>query len=130
MAVAPFIAVAMVLCAYRLTQFFVYDSLIGFSPEAGSKMSDRIDRFAYWPNLNSPLRAETDGPPGSDRSFFRGKLGDLLTCPWCLGFHLSWITYLAFVIPLGAWSGTPLLVHLASVFAVAGAQGFLQSHTG
>ena len=115
--------------AYRLTQFFVFDSLIGFSPESGSSMSSKVDRFAYYPDLDSEHRRDDDGPPGADRSFLRGKIGDLLTCPWCLGFWISVACYLGFFISTGAWPEYPLAVHFIAAFAVAGGQGFLNAHT-
>lgn len=103
--------------AYRLTQFFVYDSLIGGNPESGSKQSVRLDRFAY------------DSETGQDRSFLRGKVGDLLTCPWCLGFWLSAASYLLFVAATDRWTGTAVVVHGLTIFSIAGLQGFLNSHT-
>lgn len=100
--------------SYRITRFFVFDSLIGAHPESGSKQSARVDSFAY-------------NHDGSNRNFVRGKIGDLLTCPWCLGFWISAACYLALVISTGGWAGVPLVVHLLGVFAVAGGQGFLNS---
>lgn len=100
--------------AYRFTQFFIYDSIWGGHPDSGSNRSVRVDKFAY--TLE-----------GVDRSFVRGKIGDLLTCPWCLGFWLSAFTYVAFVVSMGLWVGTPLVVHFLTVFAVAGGQGLLNS---
>lgn len=102
--------------AFRFTQFFVFDSLMGFNPESGSKMSNRLDGFAY-------------NKDGSNRSYVRGKIGDLLTCPWCLGFWLSTATYLLFVISTHSWSSTPILGHVLGAFAVAGGQGFLNEQT-
>lgn len=63
---------------------------------------------------------------GHPRSFWRGKLGDLLTCGFCLGF---WLT-------AGAWAAwawlvelhlpgdglRPVVGHLLLVFAAAGVQ--------
>lgn len=103
-----------VLASYRLTRFFVKDSLIGFGPDSGSQVSVRIDRFAYTED-------------GSDRTWLRGKVGDLLTCVWCLGFWISAATYTATAVALGEWSGQPLVWHGMVMFAVAGGQGFLSS---
>lgn len=102
--------------AFRFTQFFIYDSLMGFNPESGSKMSARLDEFAY----------DTEG---RDRGYVRGKIGDLLICPWCLGFWLSAITYFTFVLAADRFSGYALALHVLGVFAVAGGQGFLSSRT-
>lgn len=103
--------VILILAAYRITRFFVEDSLIGAGPDSGSRFSIAVDRFAYDQN-------------GSDRSFLRGKIGDLLTCTWCLGFHVSWVT-----VSLWLWTapwdlGTQGWLY---VFAVAGGQGFMNS---
>lgn len=109
--------VVLILAAYRITRFLVRDSLIGFGPDSGSAMSVRVDRFAY------------DGD-GNDRSFWRGKVGDLLTCVWCLGFWVSAIVYVAYAVAVGEWAGTPLVAHGVAVFAVAGGQGFISSRLG
>jgi hypothetical protein len=106
--------VVVVLAAYRLTRFFVKDSLIGFSPESGSSMSMRLDRFAY-------------AEDGTDRTWLRGKIGDLLTCVWCLGFWISAAVYTTAAVALGTWQDQPLVVNGLIVFAVAGAQGLLSS---
>lgn len=103
-----------VLAAYRITRFLVKDSLIGFGPDSGSKTSVRLDRWAY-------------NEDGGDRSFLRGKVGDLLTCVWCLGFWVSAIVYVAAVVSLGEWDSIPLVWHGIAIFAVAGGQGFLSS---
>jgi hypothetical protein len=103
-----------VLASYRITRFFVKDSLIGFGPDSGSKVSVRLDQWAY----------DNDG---ADRTFVRGKVGDLLTCVWCLGFWVSAVVYTAAAVALGEWGGQPLAFHGIAVFAVAGGQGFLSS---
>lgn len=103
-----------VLAAYRITRFFVKDSLIGFGPDSGSAVSVKLDKWAY-------------NDDGTDRSFLRGKAGDLLTCIWCLGFWVSLIVYVAAVVSLGEWNSLPLVWHGIIVFAVAGGQGFLSS---
>ena len=110
----PFQYAVVILAAYRLTRFFVKDSLIGFGPDSGSKVSVRLDRWAY-------------NEDGGDRSFLRGKVGDLLTCVWCLGFWISAATYTAASVALGVWSDQPLIWHGVAIFAVAGGQGFLSS---
>lgn len=106
--------VVVVLAAYRITRFFVKDSLIGFGPDSGSKVSSRLDKWAY-------------NDDGTDRSFLRGKVGDLLTCTWCLGFWVSLIVYVVAAVSLGEWASQPLAFHGVAIFAVAGGQGFLSS---
>jgi len=122
--------VVLALAAYRITRFLVRDSLIGFGPDSGSAMSVRVDRFAYF-------GAADDGPDGTDRSWLRGKIGDLVTCMWCLGFWVSAAVYLV-------WTGTAPVLEPAdwaraweawnltaqdvvAIFAVAGAQGYISS---
>lgn len=104
----------LVLASYRITRFFVKDSLIGFGPDSGSDVSVRLDRWAY-------------NDDGTDRSFWRGKAGDLLTCVWCLGFWVSTIVYVSAALALGEWDSQPLVWHGLMCFAVAGGQGFLSS---
>lgn len=110
----PFQYALVVLAAYRITRFLVKDSLIGFGPDSGSSVSVRLDRWAYTED-------------GADRSFLRGKVGDLLTCVWCLGFWVSAIVYVAATVSLGEWNSVPLVWHGIAIFAVAGGQGFLSS---
>jgi len=94
------------LASYRITRFIVFDSLIGADLGSGSRFSIWLTQFAY----NSD---------GTDRSWARGKIGDLLNCPWCTGFWVSvavtaWWVFL----PAGAlWFLVP--------WAVAGTQGLL-----
>lgn len=107
----PLAYVILILASYRITRFFVRDSLIGFSLDSESRMSERIDTFAYTSE-------------GENRSWLRGKTGDLLTCVWCLGFHVSWII-------LCGWTRTwPWHLGVQGwtiVFAIAGGAGFLSS---
>jgi hypothetical protein len=104
--------VVVVLAAYRLTRFVVKDSLLGRLPSKteprGSGFRRALDEFAY-------------DDRGEDRSLLRGKLGDLLTCTWCVGFWLS-------LVALWGWTEGGLVVQWVVVlWAVAGAQGYLSS---
>jgi len=109
--------VVLIAAAYRITRFFVIDSLIGFSTDSGSRMSVRIDAFAY-------------DTGGKDRNWWRGKVGDLLTCTFCLGFWISAVVYFAY---LGATVGidgienTAWALHVINVFAIAGGQAYFNS---
>lgn len=107
---------AVPLAAYRITRFFVWDSLIGMNPDTKTKMALRVDLWAY-------------DAEGRDRTWFRGKVGDLLGCPWCLGFWISMACYLAWIVPFGLWHDLPLLAHGLLAWAVSGVQGFLDSKT-
>ncbi len=70
-------AITVVLAAFRITRFFIYDSMVGANIESGSKFSQWLDGWAY----------TADGE--RDRTWFRGKVAGLLVCPWCLGFWIS-----------------------------------------
>ncbi|HUW00787.1 MAG TPA: DUF1360 domain-containing protein [Acidimicrobiales bacterium] len=115
--------VVLALAAYRITRFLLFDSLLGMGlvgKEFASPLAAKVDRFGY-------------DEEGNDRSWIRGKLSDLLTCPWCLGF---WISAAAYFSWLGATEGwdfivdTPLPVHGLVVFAIAAVQGYLNSRPG
>ena len=113
----PLEFIVICLAAFRLTRFFVKDSLLGFGPDSGSRLSVRVDRFAYYED-------------GTGRSWWREYVGDLLTCTWCLGFWISAGLYFAW---MGATVGASGIgdigwpIHLAVVFAIAGVQGYLNT---
>lgn len=102
---SPLELVLLTFAAYRMTRFLVFDQLMGFSLDSNSKLSRRLDVFCY--------RSD-----GADRSWLRGKLGDLLTCPYCLGFHVVWIGY---CIMVAAWPWAIGLQGWLEIWAVAGA---------
>ncbi len=112
MTVEPWEFALVALAAYRITRFIVVDSLLGRTASEdeprGSGLRLRLDQFAY-------------DDEGEDRSWLRGKVGDLLTCSWCLGFWVS-------VATLAAWTADVEWLRWAVTgFAVAGAQGFVAS---
>ncbi len=111
MSLEPLGFIIICLAAYRVTRFLVHDSLIGFGEDSGSRMSLRVDHFAYDNN-------------GEDRNWLRGKIGDLLTCTWCLGFHVSWLATCAWL-TLAPWELG--IRGWAIAWAAAGAQGFLNT---
>jgi len=102
----PWQFIIVALCAYRLTRFFVFDSMLGANLESHSKFSQWLDVFAY-------------NADGTDKSWVRGKFADLLVCPYCLGFWLS----------LGGWAawtwGPSWVPYVVTAWAVAGAQSML-----
>lgn len=79
MEIEPLAFLIVCLASFRITRFLVRDSLIGFAPESGSRFSVRLDRFAY-------------NDEGTGRSWWREYVGDLLTCPHCFSF---WVSYSA-----------------------------------
>lgn len=99
--------------AYRLTRFVVFDSLAGFNLESGSAMSRRLDVWAW--------TADGKERPGFG-GWLRDKVGNLLVCPYCVGFHVSWLL-LCFWVRVWPWDlGT---LGWVTAFAVAGAQSML-----
>jgi len=107
----PWEFVLVSLTAYRLTRFFVFDSLLGANLESRSKFSRRLDTWAW--------TAE-----GNDKGWVRGKVAGLLVCPFCLGFWISLAVVAAFSwaadIAFAGWVQLGVLV-----FAVAGLQSLL-----
>lgn len=103
----PVALLVVALAAFRLTRFFVYDSLVGSNLESGSRWGETLDRWAYTRD-------------GKDRGWLRGKVADLLTCPWCLGFWLS-------LGCVAVWAEFPGWRWVLVPWAVAGAQGILST---
>jgi len=129
--------IVLTLAAARLTRFFILDSLMGFGIDSHtgqfvSPLAEKIDRFAYTQGeIDDTGRVIEQG--GTDRSFLRGKIGDLLTCIFCLGFWISAACYFAFLGATIGWDGIidiPLAVHGVTVFAVAGGQAYFNSRDG
>lgn len=116
----------LIFAAYRITRFFVEDSLLGFGPNSESRMSVRVDRFAYFDETDEDVQ-NGERVDGEGRTWLREKVGDLLTCTYCLGFWISAAVYLSFVLATDSWDLAEPVVHGISVFAVAGGQGFLNS---
>ena len=108
----PYALLLVALAAYRITRFLVFDSLMGFNLESGSKMSRRLDVWAW--------TAEGQERPGAG-GWLRDKVGNLLVCPYCLGF---WIAAACWA----AWAWGPSWVQYVLVaWAAAGAQALLST---
>ena len=105
----PWQFVVVVLAAFRVVRFVVFDKLVGAHLESRSKFSRRLDTWAYDQN-------------GQDRSFVRGKVGDLLTCPWCIGFWISLAVWAAF------WWGPEWVQYATYAWAVAGAVALISAY--
>ena len=89
---APLIVelIVIALAAARITEFVLYDSLIGTHPSSRTKLQASFQRWAFGDDPE-----EWEITPLGDykgRSWFREKVYDLLTCHWCAGF---WITLAA-----------------------------------
>lgn len=88
--------------AYRATQLGVHDSILDGPRE----------RLAAWHARN------LDSKP-------RGFVIQLISCVYCLGFWLSGVTLLAYLLATGSWGDAAWLVHGIEWFAVAGVQALL-----
>lgn len=62
----------LVLVSYRVTRFLVLDSMVGFNVDSGSWLSEWLDAAAWGSSIWS-------------------RLVDFLSCPLCVGFHVSWV---------------------------------------
>lgn len=88
--------------AYRATQLGVHDTILDPARQ----------RLATW-HAN-----KVDSKP-------RGFLIQLVSCIYCLGFWLSGITLLVYLLATGRWDDAPVIVHGIEWFAVAGVQALL-----
>jgi hypothetical protein len=52
----------------------------------------------------------------------RGKIADLVSCPYCAGWWLSLVTYVAWTVGTGQVHHVPWLVHAVECWAVMGGQ--------
>lgn len=90
---SPFVFLLIVMCSFRLTRFFVYDSLVGGHLESGSHWSRWVDRKAFTAQ-------------GADKSWFWSKVATLCSCVFCAGFWCSLGT-LSLFLWLPPWQFTP-----------------------
>jgi hypothetical protein len=88
--------------AYRATQLGVHDTILDPGRE----------RLAAWQANNR------DSKP-------RAFLIQLISCIYCLGFWLSGVTLLAYLLATDSWNHAPWIVHGIEWFAVAGVQVLL-----
>lgn len=105
----PWVFVVMVLATVRLVHFILWDSLAGLSTDSNTRISRRLDAWAF----------DADG---HDRAWLRGKIGTGLTCMHCVG---GWIALA--VVCVVAWSPPWQLGVEGAVtwLAVWGAQAFV-----
>lgn len=112
--------------SYRITRFFVEDTLLGMGSHSqvengslvevpNSPLGEAVFRFAY------------NGEDGSNKGFIRGRIGDLLGCTFCLG---AWVSFSAWA--LWTWTlpwqvGVQFQQWWVCAFAVAGVQAYLNS---
>lgn len=111
----PWPLVLIAFACFRAVRFLIYDSLMGANLESGSKFSQALDRFAY-------SQGERGQPIGADRSWIRGKIGDLLNCLWCTGW---WVALAAVCVWARLWPWQLGVEGWYSVAAVAGLAALL-----
>jgi len=121
--------VLVVLAAYRITRFFVEDSLIGMgTTETVVSVAGKNREVVHVPN--SPLAEKIFNfayhEDGSDKGFFRARFGDLVGCSFCLGFWIS-CTVLALWTQSPPWTNPNPTTWVITAFAVAGGQAFISS---
>ncbi|WP_086859864.1 DUF1360 domain-containing protein [Streptomyces milbemycinicus] len=88
--------------SYRATQLGVHDSLLDGPRERGAAWHAN--------NLGSKPRA---------------FVMQLISCIYCLGFWLSGVTLLVYLLATDSWGNASWLVHGIEWFAVAGVQALL-----
>lgn len=119
--------VLLVGASYRITRFFVEDSLMGMgSFEELDLTTQKITNTANskWGQIVMDFCYKEGGT--EDKGFFRGKLGDLLGCYFCLGFWVS-CAVLALWTWSVPWNAESPQVWVLTAFAIAGGQAFIES---
>lgn len=100
------VVVLVALAAARVTRFVVLDDLL--EPWWRTRFLERFPQTR----------------PGEEPKW-RNKLGDLVSCGYCTGFHVSWaMVGVAHLVRLASW---PLKWDLVLVWAVAGVQMLLNA---
>lgn len=102
----PLILIALGLAAYRGTQLIVWDSI--------------LDGWRGTPTSRLELWYMDGIQPGRNNRF-RKFIRDLIGCPYCVGFHVSWLTVAAYHTAFG-WRGVSFLSFGLEAFIVAGVQ--------
>ncbi|MGW3447311.1 DUF1360 domain-containing protein [Streptomyces sp. NPDC001076] len=88
--------------AYRATQLGVHDSILNPARQ----------RLGAWHAFKVDSKA-------------RAFVVQLVSCIYCLGYWLSGVTLLAYLLATGSWGDAPWIVHGIEWFAVAGVQALL-----
>lgn len=90
-------------CAYRITRFFIVDSLL----------NEKREQFHLWVINDAP------GP-----KILRQKAFELTSCTWCFGFWVSLIVYGVYIQEY-IWDWT--VKNWLSAIALSGIQGFIHA---
>lgn len=115
MTVAEFLGLVVVaFAAYRVTRVVVADTISdSFRAWVWARSYERIDDY--------DSLADTDTRTAR-RSWWWEKFYQLVSCPHCTGFHVSWVLYLGWF----HWHVSFVRPFIAAV-AVAGIQSFVSS---
>jgi len=113
----PIELLVLAFASYRITRFFVLDSVLGYYPgevpgdpeKRGTFVRAWLDRLLYDEN-------------GHDLGPIRGWVGSLLSCSWCFGVWVSVAVWWAYT--QSGWGWVDEAVVIA---AIAGGQGYLAS---
>lgn len=122
----PLTFVILGLAAYRITRFFVMDSLIGMG--STEELDPDTQKFVQLPHSKwgGVVMRFCYDEEYEDRGFFRGKLGDLLGCIFCMGFWISCAVYALWTWSL-PWTSADPQVWVITAFAITGVQAFIGS---
>ena len=86
----------------------------------------RATQLVVWDSIGDPVRSRIEmWHARKFDSFTRGFVRDLLSCVYCVGFHLSWITVVAYLTATGQWGAASWWVHAIEAWSVAGVQALL-----
>lgn len=88
--------------SYRGTQLVVHDSI-------GDPIRDRV---IAWHERRSDSK-------------LRNAIVTLIACTYCAGMWVSAAVLATYLLAAGEWTGTPLVLHLLELLAVAGGQALL-----
>lgn len=92
--------------ASRAVQLVVHDTI-------GDPLRDRLNTW----HMNGV------GPGRSNKS--RSFIRNLLSCTYCVGWWLSIITTLVYLVAAGQWGAASIWVHAVECWAVAGIQAII-----
>lgn len=111
--------------SFRITRFFVSDSLLGMGTH------DAVENGQVVQETNSPLAGVVYrwayNEDGTNKGPVRGRIGDLVGCSWCFG---AWVSFAAW--GLWTWSlpwqpAVQFQQWWICAIAVAGVQAYLNS---
>jgi hypothetical protein len=99
----PWEALLLAACAYRIWRMLSEDEIL-----------NRPRRWLV--QLSRDWQEGEVVPEG-----YRARLAEFINCPWCLGFHVSWVVWLLWILD-EKWT-----LILATPFAISAAVGVIRS---